>query len=199
MLLPEHAYHQPASLAECLDALVRLDAGRAKDDERLAKVQVVAGGTDVIFNMRLRLFQPENLVSIRRLPELQKIEQLADGGLRIGAACRLVDIADSPVIQTSFPALKDAIDAIASVHIRNIGTLGGNVCLETRCWYTNNSAEWRNGREGCFKTDCEQCHVIPSSHVCHAINNADSPLALIVLNAVLMIQSAAGALIACAI
>lgn len=193
MLLPEHAYHQPASLAECLDALVRLDAGRTKDDERLAKVQVVAGGTDVIFNMRLRLFQPENLVSIRRLPELQKIEQLADGGLRIGAACRLVDLADSPIIQKSFPALKDAIDAIASVHIRNIGTLGGNVCLETRCWYTNNSVEWRNGREGCFKTDCEQCHVIPSSHVCHAINNADSPLALIVLNAVLTIQSAAGA------
>jgi len=192
VLLPEHAYHQPASLAECLDALVRLDAGRAKDDERLAKVQVVAGGTDVIFNMRLRLFQPENLVSIRRLPELQKIEQLADGGLRIGAACRLVDIADSPVIHKRFPALKDAIDAIASVHIRNIGTLGGNICLETRCWYTNNSAEWRNGREGCFKTDCEQCHVIPSSHVCHAINNADSPLALIVLNAVLTIQSAAG-------
>lgn len=193
MLLPEHAYHQPESLAECLDALVKLDAGRTKDDERLAKVQVVAGGTDVIFNMRLRLFQPDNLVSIRRLPELQKIEQLEDGGLRIGAACRLVDLADSPIIQKSFPALKDAIDAIASVHIRNIGTLGGNVCLETRCWYTNNSAEWRDGREGCFKTDCEQCHVIPSSHVCHAINNADSPLALIVLNAVLTIQSAAGA------
>jgi 4-hydroxybenzoyl-CoA reductase subunit beta len=123
---------------------------------------------------------------------LQQIEQLDDGRLRIGAACRLVDLADSSVIQKSYPALKDAIDAVASVHVRNIGTLGGNICLETRCWYTNNSAEWRNGREGCFKTDCEQCHVIPGSPICHAINNADSPLALIVLNAVLTIQSTKG-------
>jgi 4-hydroxybenzoyl-CoA reductase subunit beta len=192
VLLPEHAYHQPASLAECLDALLELDSGRAPDEERLSRVQVIAGGTDVIFNMRLRLFQPKNLVSIRRLPELQQVEQLADGSLRIGAACRLVDLADSPVIQASYPALKDAIDAVASAHVRNIGTLGGNICLETRCWYTNNSAEWRNGREGCFKTDCEQCHVIPSSAACHAINNADSPLALIALNAVLTIQSAQG-------
>lgn len=192
MLLPEHAYHQPASLAECLDALVTLDVGRSKDDDRLAKVQVIAGGTDVIFNMRLRLFQPENLVSIRRLPELQKIEELADGSVRLGAACRLVDLADNLLIQQRYPALKDAIDAVASSHVRNIGTLGGNVCLETRCWYTNNSAEWRSGREGCFKTDCEQCHVIPSSNICHAINNADSPLALIALNAVLTIQSAQG-------
>jgi len=190
VLLPQHAYHQPGSLAECLDALAKLDAGRKEGDERLSKVQVIAGGTDVIFNMRLRLFQPENLLSIRRLPELQQIERLADGGLRIGAACRLVDLADSPVVQKNYPALKAAIDAVASVHVRNIGTLGGNICLETRCWYTNNSAEWRNGREGCFKTDCEQCHVIPSSDICHAINNADSPLALIALDAMLTIQSA---------
>jgi 4-hydroxybenzoyl-CoA reductase subunit beta len=192
MLLPQHTYHRPKSLAECLDKLGDLDAGSVDGAGRLARVQVIAGGTDVIFNMRLRLFQPENLISIRSLPELQQVETLADGSLRIGAACRLIDLADNALICERYPALKSAIDAVASVHIRNIGTLGGNICLETRCWYTNNSEEWRKGRAGCFKTDCEQCHVIPSSHTCHAINNADTPLALIALDAVLTIQSAGG-------
>jgi 4-hydroxybenzoyl-CoA reductase subunit beta len=192
MLLPQHTWHRPVTLADCLQQLAQLDAGRSEGDARLGKVQVIAGGTDVIFNMRLRLFQPENLISIRRLPELQQIEMLDNGSLRIGAACRLVDLADNSAISERFPALKSAIDAVASVHVRNIGTLGGNICLETRCWYTNNSEEWRKGREGCFKTDCQQCHVIPSSHQCHAINNADTPLALIVLNAVLTLQSAVG-------
>jgi 4-hydroxybenzoyl-CoA reductase subunit beta len=192
MLLPQHSFHKPASLGECLEALDTLDAGRAPGEDRLAKVQLIAGGTDVIFNMRLQLFQPENLVSIRRLTELQQLEELADGSLRIGAACRLTDLSDDPRIASRYPALKSAIDAVASVHVRNIGTLGGNICLETRCWYTNNSAEWRAGRDGCFKTDCELCHVIPSSQHCHAINNADSPLALIALDAVLTIQSIRG-------
>lgn len=192
MLLPQHNYHKPSSLSECLELLADLDSGRPDTQERLAKVQVIAGGTDVIFNMRLGLFQPENLVSIRRVPELQQVERLPDGGVRIGAACRLVDLAEHEELVRQFPVLKQAIDAVASAHIRNIGTLGGNICLETRCWYTNNSADWRAGRAGCFKTDCEHCHVIPSSHICHAINNADTPLALIILDAVLTIQSADG-------
>lgn len=190
MLLPQHTYHRPATLTDCLQQLAQLDAGRSDGADRLSRVQVVAGGTDVIFNMRLRLFRPEHVVSIRRLQELQQVEELPDGSLRIGAACRLIDLADNPLIQARFPALKSAIDAVASVHVRNIGTLGGNICLETRCWYTNNSEEWRKGRDGCFKTDCQQCHVIPSSHQCHAINNADTPLSLIVLDAKLTIQSA---------
>jgi 4-hydroxybenzoyl-CoA reductase subunit beta len=188
MLLPQHSYHKPATLDECLEMLSELSAG-SPDKEKL---RVVAGGSDVIFNMRLRLFEPDNVVSIRGIEELQQLEELADGSLRIGAGCRLIDLADNPLIQERYPALKQAIDAVASVHIRNIGTLGGNICLETRCWFTNNSAEWRQGREGCFKTDREQCHVIPSSQVCHAINNADTPPALMVLNAVLTIQSTQG-------
>jgi len=190
MLLPQHTLHKPASLDDCLKQLSELGAG---EQERHDQVQLVAGGTDVIFNMRLKFFQPDHLVSLRRLPELQEIEELPDGSLRIGAACRLADLADDERIQQRFPALKQAIDAVASTHIRNMGTLGGNICLETRCWYTNNSEDWREGRAGCFKTDCEHCHVIPSSVHCHAINNADTPPALIALGAVLTIQSVRGA------
>lgn len=189
MLLPEHTLHKPVSLADCLQQLSELGVG---ERERHEQVQLVAGGTDVIFNMRLKFFQPQNLVSLRRVPELQSVAELPDGGLRIGAACRLVDLADDQRVQQRFPALKQAIDAVASTHVRNIGTLGGNICLETRCWFTNNSEEWREGRAGCFKTDCEHCHVIPSSQHCHAINNADTPPALIALGAVLTIQSVRG-------
>ena len=189
MLLPEHTLHKPVSLDDCLQQLSTLGSG---EQERHDQVQLVAGGTDVIFNMRLKFFQPDHLVSLRRVPELRQVEELPDGGLRIGAACRLVDLADDERIQQRFPALKQAIDAVASAHIRNMGTLGGNICLETRCWYTNNSEEWREGRAGCFKTDCEHCHVIPSSVHCHAINNADTPPALIALGAVLTIQSVRG-------
>jgi 4-hydroxybenzoyl-CoA reductase subunit beta len=188
MLLPAHTYHKPATLEECLSSLAELATAKAD----IETARIVAGGTDVIFNMRLGFFKPENVVSVRNLPELQQVEETPEGGLRIGASCRLIDLADNPVVREKYPAFKQALDAVASVHIRNIGTIGGNICLETRCWFTNNSEDWRKGREGCFKTDCEQCHVIPSSHVCHAINNADTPPALIALNAVLTLQSAAG-------
>ena len=144
MLLPDHSYRKPATLDECLSLLGELSDGPAAAD----KLRVVAGGTDVIFNMRLRLFAPDTVVSIRGLPELQQLEELADGSLRIGAGCRLTDLADSELIQQRYPAFKQALDAVASVHIRNIGTLGGNICLETRCWFTNNSEDWRQGGGG---------------------------------------------------
>ena len=180
MLLPQHRYLKPASLEDCLAEL-----GKAGDTG-----QIIAGGTDVIFNMRLKLFQPETVISIRRLPELQQVEQLPDGSIRIGASCRLTDLAEHPLIQEQFPALIDSIASVASQHIRNMGTLGGNICLQTRCWYTNNSEQWRQGKSTCFKTDGDICHVIKSAAGCHAINNADTPLALIALDARLTIQKA---------
>jgi len=183
MLLPDHSYVKVDSLAECLKRL----------RENGEKAMVVAGGTDVIFNMRLKLFDPEVVVSLRGLEELEKVEELEDGGLRIGAGARLADLADNPVINTRFPAFADSIRAVASTHIRNMATLGGNICLQTRCAYTNNSEQWREGLKTCFKTEGDICHVLKQSPKCHAINNADTPLALIVLGAVLTIQNADGA------
>ena len=178
MLLPQHRYLKPESLEDCLAELSK--AGETG--------QIVAGGTDVIFNMRLKLFRPETVISVRRLPELQQVEQLPDGSIRIGASCRLTDLAEHPLIQERFPALIDSIASVASQHIRNMGTLGGNICLQTRCWYTNNSEQWRQGKATCFKTEGDICHVIKSAAGCHAINNADTPLALIAFDASLTIQ-----------
>jgi 4-hydroxybenzoyl-CoA reductase subunit beta len=182
MLLPDHSYVTTDSLKECLRLL----------GENGDKAMVVAGGTDVIFNMRLKLFDPELAVSIRSLKELQGVEELGDGGLRIGAGARLADLAEHAVINERYPAFAESIRAVASTHIRNMATLGGNICLHTRCSYTNNSEEWRKGLNSCYKTDGQICHVIQSSSKCLAINNADTPPALIVLGAVLTLQSANG-------
>jgi 4-hydroxybenzoyl-CoA reductase subunit beta len=183
MLLPDHSYVKVDSLTECLRLL----------RENGEKAMVVAGGTDVIFNMRLKLFDPELVVSLRGLEELTQIEELDDGGLRIGASARLADLADDPLINERYPAFAESIRAVASTHIRNMATLGGNICLQTRCSYTNNSEQWREGLKTCFKTEGDICHVLKQSPKCHAINNADTPLALIILGAVLTIQNADGA------
>jgi 4-hydroxybenzoyl-CoA reductase subunit beta len=183
MLLPQHNYLKPDSLDACLDALK--EAEKSMPGSGL----IVAGGTDVIFNMRLKLFRPETVVSIRKLEALSAVEDLPDGSLRIGASCRLTDLAEHPLINERFPAFAESVRSVASTHIRNMATLGGNICLQTRCWFTNNSDQWRQGKETCFKTDGNLCHVIKSSDKkCHAINNSDTPLALIVLDAVLTIQ-----------
>lgn len=181
MLLPQHTYLKPTNFDECLAALQ--DSGKFG--------QIVAGGTDVIFNMRLKLFRPKTVISIRRIPELAQVEGLPDGSLKIGAACRLTDLAEHPLINQRFPALAESIRSVASTHIRNMATLGGNICLQPRCWFTNNSQQWREGKESCFKTDGNLCHVIKSSEKkCYAINNSDTPVALIALNAELTIQKA---------
>ena len=78
--------------------------------------------------------------------------------------------------------LHTAVRSVASVHVRNMATLGGNLALPTRCWYTNQTETWRNARAGCFKTDVEQCHVLASSHRCVATSSADTVPALIALN-----------------
>ena len=182
MLLPPHDFRKPASLEECLQLL----------DVNSAATKLTAGGTDVTFNMRGKLFEPEVLLSIRDLPELQGVTVLEDGTLRIGAGNRLTDLERDPLIAQQLPALLPALRAVASRHVRNMATLGGNLCLDTRCWYTNQTAEWREAKGGCLKTGVEACHAIPGSDVCVALNASDTAPMLIALDAAVTLQSATG-------
>lgn len=182
MLLPAHEFVKPASLADGLRAL-----GKAG-----AAAKILAGGTDVIFNMRGRLFAPEVLLSIRDLDELKGVTELADGSLRIGAASRLTDLEAEPAIQRRYPALIEAFRSVASRHVRNMATLGGNLCLDTRCWYTNQTQEWRTAKGPCLKTGSQDCHVIRSATTCVALNNADTPPALIALDACVTLARSGG-------
>ena len=182
MQLPQFEYVRPQSLAEGLALLA----------EHGNKAGIMSGGTDMLMNMKFRLEAPEYLVSLNGLEELKQIEELPDGGLRIGAGCTLTELARNSLLSERFPALRDSVQSVASLHVRNFGTLGGNICLDTRCWYTNQSENWRDTREGCFKTDCDLCHVIKTADKCHALNSSDTAPILMVMEASVILASAAG-------
>jgi 4-hydroxybenzoyl-CoA reductase subunit beta len=182
MLLPDHDFIKPRTLQEGLNLLRDAPPG----------VQLLGGGTDVVFNMRCRLLTPATVLSLKDLPELQGLTLLPDGSLRLGAASRLTDLIAEPVLREEYPALVQAFRAVASRHVRNLATLGGNLCLDTRCWFTNQTKEWRDAKGPCLKTGTDACHAIQGSPVCVALNNADSPPALIALDATLTLASTRG-------
>jgi 4-hydroxybenzoyl-CoA reductase subunit beta len=181
MQLPPHEFVKLPTLAETL-SMLRSAAG---------EIKLIGGGTDVVFNMRGRLFRPDHLVSLKDLPELRCVEALDDGGVRIGAGCRLSELERDPLVQR-YPGLVAGIRAVASRHIRNIATLGGNLCLDTRCWYTNQTAEWREAKGPCLKTGRDYCHAIKTSKICVALNASDTAPALIALDADVTLASADG-------
>ena len=182
MQLPPFEYIRPASLAEGLQLLA----------DRPGDVAVMAGGTDLLLNMKFRLESPKYLLSLNGLTEMQQVEEQPDGSLRIGAGCKLTDLANNRLIRDRYPALHAAIESVGSLHVRNMATIGGNICLETRCWYTNQSETWRETREGCFKTDNQLCHVIKTASKCHALSSTDTGPVLMAMDAVAVVVSADG-------
>jgi len=182
MQLPPFTHLRPATLAEGLEALA-LHGDRAR---------LIAGGTDLLVNMRFRLQTPKVLVSLAGIPELFEIAELDDGGMRIGAGNRLATLAIDPTLGQRYPALRDAIRSVGSAQIRQAATLGGNVCLATRCWYTNQSEDWRSCRENCFKTGADQCLVIKTADYCRATNTSDTAPVLIALGASLIVAGKDG-------
>lgn len=182
MQLPRFEYFRPKNLAEGLAALAE-HGGAAK---------IMSGGSDLLVNMKFKLDTPKVLISLNGLPELQTVEELPDGSLRIGGGCKLTDLIKNPLIVAQCPALRDALYGVASRHIRNVGTLGGNLCLDTRCWYTNQSEQWRDKRDGCFKTGPDLCHVLKTATRCHAINSSDSAPLLIAIGASVTLASHTG-------
>lgn len=182
MHLPRFEYVRPDSVAHVLTLL----------GELRAQASVLAGGTDLLASMGQRLMQPKVLVGIRWLADLQGVEPAADGGLRIGAGTTLTDLEHHPLLGARFPTLRKAVNAVASRHVRNMATLGGNLALPTRCWYTNQTEGWRQARAGCFKTDAQACHVLATSDHCVATSSADSVPALIAHGASVTLASVRG-------
>jgi xanthine dehydrogenase YagS FAD-binding subunit len=182
MHLPHFEYVRPESLDQVLTLL----------SELRGHVSVLAGGTDLLTSMGQRLIVPQFVIGLRWIDELRGVEALPDGGLRIGAGTTLTDLESHPVLHAKFPTLRKAIASIASRHVRNVATLGGNLALPTRCWYTNQTENWRQARAGCFKTDQQACHVLASSDHCVAVSSTDSAPALIALGATAVLASRRG-------
>ncbi len=179
--LPEYAYHRPISLEEALRLL----------DEHAGNVLPIAGGTDAIPNMKHRLLTPAHLVSLKGLPELRGIE-VREGELRIGAAETLATVSRHPLVLEHAPALARAAGLVAGPQLRNMGTIGGNLCLDTRCTYYNQTQFWRKALGFCLKKDGDTCHVTKVGKKCVAAHSADTPPVLAVLGAVAELASAGG-------
>lgn len=181
MRLPRFTYIQPKSLAEALTFL-------SNHEDALVK----AGGTDLIPRLKLKLARPKSLINLSGLSDLNFIRRNNRGDLHIGALTPLRDIESSPVVRQHFAALVDAVAHIASIEIRNIGTLGGNICLDTRCQFYNQSPLFRATMDPCFKTGGSKCYVSRKENRCHALFCADTVPLLIGARAELKIISSNG-------
>jgi 4-hydroxybenzoyl-CoA reductase subunit beta len=154
--------------------------------------QIIAGGTDLIPSMRQRLFAPRLVLDVRGVAELRGIRELADGSLEIGAATSLREIEQSSIIRNRYPVLAAAAHSVASPVIRNMATIGGNICLDTRCLWYNQSLQWRKSCGFCIKKDGDLCHVAPGGTKCWAAFSADTPPALLCLAAEIEIAGPSG-------
>ena len=182
MSLPAFKLLRPRTIQEAVEALVRHGSD----------IQIVAGGTDLLPSMKQRLFTPKYLLDIRGIEELKKIKVLPGSGVEIGALTTLTAIEDSEFIRRNYTVLREAVMTVASPILRNMGTIGGNICLDTRCLWYNQSLTWRKSCGFCIKKDGDLCHVAPGGKKCWAAFSADSPAALLCLEAELEIAGATG-------
>lgn len=151
----------------------------------------IAGGTDLLPNMRHGLVGADVLIDLGNIGEMSGVQE-ADGALRIGAGTTLAALAAHPTVQARFPALAQAALGVAGPTHRTAATVGGNLCLDTRCRYYNQSATWREGNQFCMKLAGDVCRVATKSERCYAAFSGDVAPALLVLDAQLDILGAQG-------
>lgn len=170
--LPDFALLTPTTLSEVLAAL------KAHPNS-----QLLGGGTDLLVNIRRGIVAPSVMIDVNGVPQLRQIEADADN-LQLGAAVTLEAIGHHPGIVAHYPVVAEAARSVAGPTQRNMGTLGGNLCLDTRCIFYNQSQWWRAANNHCLKTTGEICHVAPKSRgVCFATFSGDLAPALAVLDA----------------
>jgi 4-hydroxybenzoyl-CoA reductase subunit beta len=179
--LPSFEFHTPRTLREAADLLARGAPG---------ETMIIAGGTDLLPNMKRRQQVPASLVSLRRIDSLRRITNGA--GFTIGASVTLSDIVADARLRRACAGLWQAAAQVATPHLRNMGTVGGNLCLDTRCNYYDQSSEWRKAIDFCMKKDGDTCWVATSSPKCLAVSSTDTAPALIALGASVTLASADG-------
>jgi 4-hydroxybenzoyl-CoA reductase subunit beta len=178
--LPRFAYHAPATIEEAAARLA----------EAPAETMVLAGGTDLVPNMKRRQQTPRVVVGLRGIAALRQIRNGA--GLTIGAGVTLSALERDARLRAVCPGLYQAVAQIATPQLRNMATLGGNLCLDTRCTYYDQSYEWRKAIDFCMKKDGAICWVATSSPRCLAVSSTDAAPMLQALGAAVRLVSAAG-------
>ena len=163
MRLPKFTYRTPRTVAEAVKIVG--DTG--------PESQFVAGGTDLYPNMKRRQQMPKTVISVMRLPELNQVTGDGASGLVIGASITLTDIVENPIIRGDYPVIASAARTISTPILRNMGTIGGNLLLDTRCNYYDQNYEWRKAINFCLKKDGDVCWVAPGSSKCWAVQSSD--------------------------
>ncbi|MCH7991400.1 MAG: FAD binding domain-containing protein [Gemmatimonadetes bacterium] len=179
--LPPFRYHRPSTIVEAV----------ALRGEHGGESMYIAGGTDLIPNMKHRLFEPAHLIALKGIAGLGGIRE-EGGHLRIGSVETLTAVATNELVQSRFPALAEAAAHVAGPQLRNAGTIGGNVCLDTRCTYYNQTAFWREALGFCLKKDGDVCHVTRVGKKCVAAHSADTPPVLMTLDAIVVLVGPEG-------
>jgi 4-hydroxybenzoyl-CoA reductase subunit beta len=180
--LPPFRYLAPRRLDEAAHML-------AQEGEQ---AMLVAGGTDLYPNMKRRQFTPPVLIGLRAIPALKSISGTPEQGIRLGAGVTLATLATHPLIMQQYPALATAAGSVSTPQLRNAGTIGGNLLLDTRCNYYNQTEFWRHSIGYCMKKDGDICLVAPGSPRCWAISSADTAPVLVSLNAQALLVSVRG-------
>jgi 4-hydroxybenzoyl-CoA reductase subunit beta len=182
LTLPSFEHHAPTSLEEAL----RILADHPGDS------MPMAGGTDLIPNLKHRLYDVRHVVSLKKLAELRGLREAPDGALTLGALTPIAELARSALVREKLPSLAQAASEIAGPQLREMGTLGGNLCLDTRCVYINQTHFWRKALGYCLKKDGTVCHVVAGGKNCVAAASNDTAPVLLSLGATVRLASPRG-------
>ena len=171
--LPSFRFLQPATLSEAIAQ--KADAG--------PDGMYVAGGTDLYPNMKRRQQEPRAVISVMGVPELRALVKAERGAVQVGAGLTLTEVQAHSFIRQRYAAVATAAELVSTPLLRNMGTLGGNLCLDTRCNYYDQGYEWRKAIDFCMKKDGHICWVAPSSPRCWAVTSSDLAPVMVALGA----------------
>jgi 4-hydroxybenzoyl-CoA reductase subunit beta len=177
MILPAFQYHQPQTIAEAVAV-----ANSCHGD-----FDFVSGGTDLLPNYKNRLNPRRNVISLTDIKELYEISPT-----KIGAMARLVDIENSKILRERLPVIPATAAQIATPLIRESGTVGGNIMLDTRCFYFNQTWFWRDSKDYCLKAEGDTCLVVPQEKICYATYSGDLAPVFMVLGATFVLEGPDG-------
>jgi 4-hydroxybenzoyl-CoA reductase subunit beta len=182
MRLPRFSYLEPRSIEEAV-ALLGEHGNRCK---------IIGGGTDLLPSMKQGIFKPAVLLTLEKIPDLDRLEWDAQGGLRLGPSVRVRTLETDPGILQKFPMVYQAAHVLASPQLRFMGTVGGNLSLDSRCYYYNQSDAWRKSRPRCIKMGGEVCNAIGRGKKCFAVCSSDLAPVLVALEASVKLLSHRG-------
>jgi 4-hydroxybenzoyl-CoA reductase subunit beta len=180
--LPDFSYRRPKDAREAAAIL----AGEGP------RAMLVAGGTDLWPKMKRRQMEPRVVIGLRHLSELHDVTGSPDTGVSIGANMTLRELERHPMLLEKYPAVAAAAHSISSPPLKTMGTIGGNLCVDTRCFYYDQTYEWRQAIHFCLKKDGDTCWVAPGSRRCWAVSSTDLAPVMLAVNARIQLLSKKG-------